>query len=161
VSAPSWLTANASSVISGVRTITPSSTEDDAARAHASGTRAKALLRGSLVHRLMQSLPEIPTGRRSKAIGDYLTRAGAELSPEERADITAQVMLVLEDPRFYELFTSGSRAEVPIVGRLQLDGKAVRVSGQIDRLVVTEGSVLIADFKTNRPAPHRFEDVPW
>jgi ATP-dependent helicase/nuclease subunit A len=49
---------------------------------------------------------------------------------------------------------------VPIVGRLQLQGKTVRVSGQIDRLVVTEGSVLIADFKTNRPAPRRIEDVP-
>jgi ATP-dependent helicase/nuclease subunit A len=160
VSAPAWLTRNASSAVSGVRTITPSIAEDDAARSPASGTRAKALLRGSLVHRLMQSLPEIPAERRAKAIADYLARAGAELSPEERANITAQVMLVLEDARFYELFTSGSRAEVPIVGRLQLDGKAVHVSGQIDRLVVTEGSVLIADFKTNRPAPRRIEDVP-
>ena len=34
------------------------------------------------------------------------------------------------------------------------------VSGQIDRLAITQGSVLIADFKTNRPAPRRIEDVP-
>jgi ATP-dependent helicase/nuclease subunit A len=49
---------------------------------------------------------------------------------------------------------------VPIVGRLILGGETVRVSGQIDRLVVTQASVLIADFKTNRPAPRRIEDVP-
>ena len=55
---------------------------------------------------------------------------------------------------------AGSRAEVPIVGRLQFGDKTARVSGQIDRLVVTQGSVLIADFKTNRPAPRRIEDVP-
>ena len=54
----------------------------------------------------------------------------------------------------------GSRAEVPIVGRLTLSGETVRVSGQIDRLAVTDSAVLIADFKTNRPAPRRIEDVP-
>ncbi len=36
----------------------------------------------------------------------------------------------------------------------------MRVSGQIDRLAVTQSFVLIADFKTNRPAPRRIEDVP-
>jgi len=46
------------------------------------------------------------------------------------------------------------------VGRVILGGKEVRVSGQIDRLAVTQGSVLIADFKTNRPPPRRIEDVP-
>ena len=34
------------------------------------------------------------------------------------------------------------------------------VSGQVDRLAVTDESVLIADYKTNRPAPRRAEDVP-
>jgi ATP-dependent helicase/nuclease subunit A len=36
----------------------------------------------------------------------------------------------------------------------------VAVSGQVDRLVVTADAVLIADYKTNRPAPTRIEDVP-
>jgi ATP-dependent helicase/nuclease subunit A len=159
-SAPKWLTSNASSEISGVRTITPSSAEDDDARPPAAGGRAAALLRGSLVHRLMQSLPDIPAERRRKAAQDYLARAGVKLAAEEREQLTEQVMLVLEDKRFYELYGPGSRAEVPIVGRLILGGETVRVSGQIDRLVVTQASVLIADFKTNRPAPHRIEDVP-
>ena len=69
-------------------------------------------------------------------------------------------MLVLEHAHFYELFAPGSRAEVPIVGRLILGGEEVRVSGQIDRLAVTQTAVLIGDFKTNRPAPRRIEDVP-
>jgi len=34
------------------------------------------------------------------------------------------------------------------------------VSGQVDRLAVTAGGVLIADYKTNRPAPRRLEEVP-
>ena len=69
-------------------------------------------------------------------------------------------MRVLDDPRFRELFAPGSRAEVPIVGRLTIAGKAFRVSGQVDRLAVTQAAVLIGDYKTNRPAPRRIEEVP-
>ena len=65
---------------------------------------------------------------------------------------------MLEDTRFAELFSPGSRAEIPIVGRLR--GGALAVSGQVDRLAVIDDAVLIADYKTNRPAPQRFEDVP-
>jgi ATP-dependent helicase/nuclease subunit A len=49
---------------------------------------------------------------------------------------------------------------VPIVGTLTLGGETVRVSGQIDRLTVTQDTVFIADFKTNRPAPRRIAEVP-
>jgi ATP-dependent helicase/nuclease subunit A len=33
------------------------------------------------------------------------------------------------------------------------------VSGRLDRLVVAPDRVLVADFKTNRPAPARIEDA--
>jgi ATP-dependent exoDNAse (exonuclease V) beta subunit (contains helicase and exonuclease domains) len=49
---------------------------------------------------------------------------------------------------------------VPIVGRLQVGGRTVPVSGQIDRLAVTQTAVLIGDFKTNRLPPQRIEEVP-
>src|SRR5262249_31644504 len=49
----------------------------------------------------------------------------------------------------------------PIVGRIERTGKAaLMVSGQIDRLAVTAGAILIADYKTDRPAPRRLADVP-
>ncbi len=160
-SLPVWLTTNATSASSALRTIAPSSAmDDDDARPFAAAGNAMALLRGTLVHRLMQSLPDIPPERRAKAAQYYLSRAGAKLAAEDRAKLAEQVMLVLEDPRFYELFAAGSRAEVPIVGKLILGGETVRVSGQIDRLAVTQTSVLIGDFKTNRPAPRRIAEVP-
>jgi len=52
----------------------------------------------------------------------------------------------------------GSRAEVPIAGRLGAGG--ITVSGQVDRLAVAGDSVLIADYKTNRSVPRRLEEVP-
>ena len=66
-----------------------------------------------------------------------------------------QVQRLLDDARFAELFLPGSRAEVPIVGRLAHNGRTVAVSGQVDRLAVTGDSVLIADYKTNRKARHK------
>ena len=69
-----------------------------------------------------------------------------------------QIRLLLDDRRFSQLFLPGSRAEMPIVGRLK--GGTLAVSGQVDRLAVTSDSVLIADYKTNRPAPRRLADVP-
>src|SRR5262249_36419463 len=67
-----------------------------------------------------------------------------------------ETLAVLDDPAFAPLFGPDSRAEVPLVGRL---GELV-VSGQIDRLAVTERAVLILDYKTNRPPPTRLADVP-
>jgi len=114
--------------------------------------RRPLLLRGSLVHRLMQSLRISPPSGGARRPTTTWRARGADLPVEERARLAEQVMLILEDPRFYECYGPASRAEVPIVGRLDIGGKTVRVSGQIDRLAVTQTSVLIADFKTNRPA---------
>ena len=56
------------------------------------------------------------------------------------------------DPRFAELFSPQSRAEVPIVGRVVNSGERP-VAGVVDRLVVTADAILIADYKTNRDPP--------
>ena len=157
---PAWLTRDAPQEAPSVRTITPSSVEDEAVRRAPAPGSAQALLRGSLTHRLMQSLPDIPEDRRRAAAEDYLARAGGDLPAEERGIVADQVLRLVAHETFRTLFASGSRAEVPIVGRLSIRGGEVRVSGQVDRLVVTPDEVLIADFKTNRPAPRRIEDVP-
>jgi ATP-dependent helicase/nuclease subunit A len=118
------------------------------------------MARGVIVHRLLQSLPDIPHARRDQAARRHLARAAKVFSAEEQGAMLEQVRRVLDDVSFSELFSPGSRAEVSIVGRLQQDGRAVAVSGQVDRLAVTAQTVLIADYKTNRPAPRRIEDVP-
>jgi ATP-dependent helicase/nuclease subunit A len=71
------------------------------------------------------------------------------------------VLGLLADARFAPLFAAGSRAEVPIVGRLHRPGRPdVLVSGQIDRLVVTADEVLIADYKTNQVVPENPQAAP-
>ena len=78
-----------------------------------------------------------------------------DLSEAEREELSKQVLGLLADPQFAALFAPGSRAEISIAGRV--GGQAV--SGQVDRLVVTPQAVLIADYKTNRPAPQNLDEA--
>jgi ATP-dependent helicase/nuclease subunit A len=157
---PAWLERDAPIPILPADAIRPSAAIEDEPR-HRHGDNRKALLRGRLVHRLMQSLPDIPPQRRAEALRRHLARAGQELGDDEREKLAAEVAAVMDDVRFAPLFAPGSRAEVPIVGRITRDGRLpLPVSGQVDRLAVTAEEVLIADYKTNHPAPRRIEDVP-
>ncbi len=91
----------------------------------------------------------------------YLARAAADFSPAERADIERQVLVIVNDLVFAEVFAPGSRAEVPIIGRIPRAGaEPVAVAGQVDRLSVTSDAVLIADYKTDRTVPRRLDEVP-
>ncbi len=121
--------------------------------------RSKALARGTHTHRLLQALPGIAPDARTEAARRYLLGA-RELNDGDREDIITKVQQVLADGRFADLFRPGSRAEVPIVGRIARPGGTIAVSGQVDRLVVTEEAILIADYKTNHPAPRRIAEVP-
>ncbi len=122
----------------------------------------KALERGRIVHRLMQSLPDIPPERRADAIERFLVRAAAkDFSSAERAEIARQVSAVLGDQRFAEIFAPGSRPEVPIVGRIPRNGgPPLGVAGQVDRLSVAGDTVLIVDYKTDGIVPQKLEEVP-
>jgi ATP-dependent helicase/nuclease subunit A len=57
------------------------------------------------------------------------------------------------------LFAPGSRAEVAVMGTLEIRGIPRAVSGKVDRLAVSDDGVMIVDYKTGRPAPARIEEV--
>ncbi len=161
---PPWLTTTVGAEPAGPELLSPSRAYDEAVVAPSAAARedsAKALARGRLVHRLMQSLPDVAPSRREAAAQNFLTRAGAAFSPDERDRFVAKALALFVDPRFAPLFAPGSRAEVPIVGRLARAGRPdVLVSGQIDRLVVTPDAILIADYKTNWLPPQSPESAP-
>jgi ATP-dependent helicase/nuclease subunit A len=143
----------------------PSDADDDKAHGMRSGEspeqRARALQRGTLVHRLLQSLPDLAREQRLDAARRYLARAARDWTDDEREALIAQALALLDDPRFAPVFAPGSRAEVSIIGRLPHPrGGQVLVSGQIDRLVVTSDAVLIVDYKTNHAPPTHAKDAP-
>jgi ATP-dependent helicase/nuclease subunit A len=161
VSLPAWLARAAPPEKAALRK-TPSSAldEDDRARRGALGGADITRRRGLLAHRLLQSLPDIPPDRRAKAMNAFLARRGNDLPAAECKALADKIAAVLDNARFAPLFAPGSRAEVPIVGNVRAGGDFWRVSGQVDRLAVTNDAVLITDYKTNRRPPRRIDDVP-
>jgi ATP-dependent helicase/nuclease subunit A len=158
---PDWLGRNAAPAPASAATgLAPSQVHNGpGARGRSGGGESaqsvqQSLERGRLIHRLLQALPDIPPEGRDAAARRYLGRNAGSFSAEDQEAMIAQVLAVLDAPRFGPLFAPGSHGEVSIVGRIGTAGGATRtVNGQVDRLAVTPEAVLIADFKTYRPAP--------
>ena len=114
--------------------------------------------RGNLIHALLARLPDFPPEERRSGARAFLAR---RLIDGIDADaLFAEAMSIFDHPEFAPVFATNSRAEVAIVAELPEIGKGVRISGRLDRLAITNDSVLAVDFKTNRPAPANVEHVP-
>ena len=111
--------------------------------------------RGRLVHRLLQSLPDLPRETRAEAARRWLGRSGQGITPEQAEALLKETLAILDAPDLVPLFGPGSRAEVPVTGVI---GPHV-VSGQVDRLVALPDRILVIDYKTNRPPPLEPERV--
>ena len=160
---PPWLKRNVAPERRPIDVLRPSDAFESANsyRRASAADRRLAMLRGTLAHRLLQALPEIPSERREEAARRHLARNRRELGEIDGEAVIPRVLALLDDPDFRALFAAGSHAEIPIVGRLRrADGAAVPVSGQVDRLAVTPEAVLIADYKTDSAPPQRNEDIP-
>ena len=123
--------------------------------------RARALQRGALVHRLLQSLPDLAAERRREAARDISPampatgpRPSARRWPSEMLALIADPALragvcVRQPGRGVDRRTAGAAGTA-----------AALVSGQIDRLVVTPTEVLIVDYKTNHAPPDAVAEAP-
>jgi ATP-dependent helicase/nuclease subunit A len=164
---PSWLRQPAPVDAERAGPLAPSSVFDDEMLRPGSGgiisaaERQNALERGRIVHRLMQSLPDIPPQRRRDSAAHFLAKAARNFSSAEQDEILRQVLAVLDAPDIGAMFAPGSRAETAIVGRIARLGEGpIAVAGQVDRLIVTEDAVLIGDYKTDGRTPGRLNEVP-
>jgi len=119
------------------------------------------LLRGRLVHRLLERLPLLPRRDWARAGGRLLNAEGAALPQEARAALLDATIGILNAPDFAEVFGPQSRAEVAVVAEMRgANGDSVMLSGQIDRLIVRKDDVLIIDYKTGSGIPGRPDTAP-
>jgi ATP-dependent helicase/nuclease subunit A len=165
IALPPWLHMPAPPDAAADIPLRPSGPAEDEGRSFRTGesiqTRAHALRRGTLVHRLLQSLPDVAAERRRGAALNFLTRNAGDWDDGERDALAGRVLALIGDTRFAAVFGAGSRAEVAIAGRLDRPGRVpALVSGQIDRLVVTGSEILIVDFKTNHAPPGSAAEAP-
>jgi ATP-dependent helicase/nuclease subunit A len=114
--------------------------------------------RGELIHKLLETLPDLPEDRRRQAAERFVAPR-SDLSVEARQNLVDETLGILDHPDFAPLFGPGSRAEVGLTGSAAGLPVGVSVRGQVDRLVITDHEVLIIDYKTNRPPPAKVSDV--
>ncbi|MBW7851553.1 MAG: double-strand break repair helicase AddA [Rhodospirillales bacterium] len=155
---PDWLVGPPPAEPSPSRPLMPSRPDGDepAVRSPMGSDDGYRFRRGRLIHRLLQTLPELPATQRAAAAARFLARPAWNLPAAAQLEIAAETLAVLDDAHFAPIFGPGSQAEVPLIGRL---GARV-VSGQVDRLLVGPSEVLVVDYKTNRPPPKLEQDVP-
>lgn len=162
VALPAWTAAPPPPEPPATRYASPSTAWEDgpvlAPSPLAGAGRLGRYRRGEIIHRLLQILPDVaPDARRLAAA--RLLAAETELSGAQREEMAAAAFGVLDDAVFADVFAPGSRPEVAIAGTAPQLPPDLRISGRVDRLFVGPGRVLVADFKTNRPAPSRIEDA--
>jgi len=114
-------------------------------------------LRGNITHTLLQMLPNITPDNWSIAAKTYIERTGQKLTKDVQQSVVDETLAILKHTEFAPIFGENSVAEAPITGLI--DGKTL-LSGQIDRLLITDNLIYIIDFKTNRPPPKDPKDVP-
>ena len=140
------------------RPLAPSSLgEDDAPDPpYPPGQGGDAARRGTLIHRLLERLPEVAAPDREAAAMRWLARAASDLPEAVQAEMAASAVRVLGQSEWAELFSAQALAEVPIAA---LVGERV-VAGTIDRLLVTPDAIHLVDFKTARRPPTALSEVP-
>jgi ATP-dependent helicase/nuclease subunit A len=162
VSRPRWLTTPAGEEPAPPRPLAPSSLGEDesADPPHSSGSdsaeRERAALRGTLIHKLLERLPDLPADRRADAAARWLARNAAKLPESARQEIAQAALKVLAVSDWAELFGPDALAEVPVAATVS--GRVI--AGTIDRLLITPERLRLIDFKTARRPPASLDQVP-
>ena len=156
---PDWIYHSATPEPSPPRPLSPTRLMDDEQSAASPKKQALSdyrFQRGRLTHKLLEHLPDIPQHKWEHAARSFLTHARSDLSEDILDDIWTETRHILHHPEFADIFGPGSMAEVPISGLLE---HKTLISGQIDRLLITDKCIFIIDYKTNRPPPQNPQDV--
>lgn len=115
-----------------------------------------AARRGTLIHRLMERLPATAEAAREDVARRWLERCASDLPEEAREEIIRTVLRTLHDPEISALFGPDALAEVPLSA--VIEGRVF--SGQVDRLIVQDGTVLVVDIKTGAQVPATPAETP-
>jgi ATP-dependent helicase/nuclease subunit A len=159
---PPWLSRQVGEEPRPSRPLAPSALGEDGSADPPTATGpsgldiAAAARRGTLIHKLLERLPEVVPDQREGAALRWLARNAADLTEPLRAEMVAAALAVLVNPEWAELFAPDALAEVPLAATV--GGRVI--AGTIDRLVVTPERIRLIDFKTARRPPLSLEEVP-
>ena len=168
-SLPPWINSLAKGAPAPRRKVTPShllaptSQSDMPVRSPLTQAAETRFMRGNLIHKLLEILPEFEGDKRTK-VAEKMLAGYKSLSSEKRDEIISEVFAVLNHPEFADIFAPGSRAEISLAGSAKGLPEHLYLNAQIDRISVTDSKVFIVDYKSNRPPPQTQDgvaDIYW
>ncbi|HEY0625195.1 MAG TPA: double-strand break repair helicase AddA [Allosphingosinicella sp.] len=155
---PDWVRRAAPVEARPPRPLAPSAIgEDDVADPPPSAAGRDAALRGKLLHQLFERLPAVPEAERAERADRWLEKSAGVADAVFRRALVEDACRIIAHPDYADLFSPPALAEAPIAAVV---GEGVVVSGTVDRLLVGEDRILVADFKTGRKAPQTAAEIP-
>ena len=155
---PDWLSRPAPVEARPPRPLAPSAIgEDDLAQPPPGPALRAAAERGRLLHQLFERLPAVAPERRRSLADRWLERSAGIEDPALRAAMVEDACRIIEHRDYAELFDADALAEVPLAAVV---GDGMVVAGTVDRLLVLDDRVLVADFKTGRRVPADAAAIP-
>ena len=118
-----------------------------------------AKLFGTIVHLLLEKLPKSNSNDWQNIVPNLLKWAKINVSEETQIRAYKQAENILKNPSFEFIFAPDVLAEVQFSTIVESVG-VVPIVGVIDRLVLSQDSALIIDFKTNQEVPSSIDEVP-
>ena len=115
-----------------------------------------AARRGSLIHRLLERLPDIPAADRVAAARNWLGRQASDLDDAAHKEMLAAALGVLDHPQFAALFSTQALAEVPLAATIG----GIVVAGTADRLLIEDTRITVVDYKTTGRPPADADAIP-
>ncbi|MCT4576758.1 MAG: double-strand break repair helicase AddA [Donghicola sp.] len=107
---------------------------------------------GSMVHQLLEVLPDHPRDRWEEISARLMTGKDGALA----ALAEGEAISVLEHPALQYVFAPDTLAEVALTA--QINGQTLH--GIVDRLIVTDHFIEVIDFKTHRTLPQSADQTP-
>jgi ATP-dependent helicase/nuclease subunit A len=155
---PRWVTTPIGPEPRPPRPLAPSSAGEDGGAAPPLPPEAArhAARRGSLIHTLLERLPDVAAADREAAARGWLERQAGDLDAELRDEMLAAALGVLDHPQFASIFSPQALAEVPLAATVE----GVVVAGTVDRLLIEQTRVTVVDFKTTRRPPTGAAAIP-
>ena len=118
-----------------------------------------AKLFGTIVHLLLEKLPKSNSNDWQNIVPNLLKWAEIYVSEETQTRAYKQAENILKNPSFEFIFAPDVLAEVQFSTIVESVG-GIPIVGVIDRLVLSQESALIIDFKTNQEVPSSIDEVP-
>ena len=118
--------------------------------------RDSARERGTILHGLLQIMPEFPAQFRAQFAASWLSQQGMGWTAEEQQTEIAKLLALWKNPTLAAWFAAENLAEQEIAGWVN----GTLHQRRIDRIIKIDDKIIIIDYKTDRNPPRDVAFVP-